>query len=102
MLRHRFIDDLKAIHRFNQESELMRRLQHRNIASTKDHFVAYRTSFIVMDLCDGSDLAKYLRHGGRLDPPQAMAVIGQIACGVQCAHDRGVLHLDLKPANLLD
>ena len=101
MLRHRFIDDVKAIRRFNQEGELMRRLQHPNIASTRDHFVAYRTRFIVMDLCDGSDLSKHLRHDGRLRPQQAMAVIGQLARGVQCAHDRGVLHLDLKPANLL-
>ncbi len=67
----------------------------------RGHFVAYKTRFIVLDLYDGTDLRRLLRDHGPLDEETARGVLGQIADGLRHAHQRGVLHLDLKPANIL-
>lgn len=101
MLRHRFIDNSKVISRFDQEAELLSQMVHENVVGIRDHFVAYRTRFIVLELFDGADLRKVIRRQGPIAEPLAKAILGQIASGLQYAHNRGVLHLDLKPANIL-
>jgi serine/threonine protein kinase len=101
MLRHRFIYSPRVVSRFDQEAELLRQLEHPNIVSLEGHFVAYRTRFIVLRLYDGADLRKVLRQRGALGESTARGVLGQIAAGLRHAHAEGVLHLDLKPANIL-
>ncbi len=101
MLRHRFIYDETVQGRFDQEADLLRSLEHPNIIAMRDHFLAYRTRFLALELCDGSDLFQLIRKHGKLSPAQCMAIIGQIAKGLQYAHDCGVVHRDLKPANVL-
>lgn len=101
MLRHRFIYSPSAVSRFDQEAEIVSRLEHPHIVGVRDHFVAYRTRFIVLELFDGADLRQVVRHHGALEESHAKRVLGQIARGLMFAHQRGVLHLDLKPANLL-
>lgn len=101
MLRHRFIYSPGVISKFDQEAEFLSRLKHDNIAAMRHHFVAYRTRFIVLDLFDGSDLRQVIRQHGTLSEPTAKAILGQIASGLLYAHQQGVLHLDLKPANIL-
>ncbi len=101
MLRHRFIYSPRVVSRFDQEVELLRQLQHPNIVALRGHFVAYRTRFIVLDLYDGADLRQVLRRHGRIAEATARGALGQIAAGLAQAHRQGVLHLDLKPANVL-
>jgi serine/threonine protein kinase len=101
MLRHRFIFDPRVVSRFDQEVEFLRGLNHSNIVSLRGHFVAYKTRFMVLDLYDGTDLRRLLRDRGPLQESAARAVLGQIADGLRHAHRHGVLHLDLKPANIL-
>ena len=101
MLRHRFIYSPQIVSRFDQEAELLSQLEHPNIVSLQDHFVAYRTRFIVLDLYDGADLREVLRRNGPLSEAMAKGVLGQIAAGLRYAHQRGIVHLDLKPANVL-
>lgn len=100
MLRHRFIYSSHVISRFDQEADLVGRLQHPNIVGLRGHFVAFRTRFIVLELFDGADLRHVLREGP-VSESQARAILGQIAAGLQYAHGQGILHLDLKPANIL-
>lgn len=101
MLRHRFIYDDQMQSRFDQEAKLLAGLLHPNIVSLRDHFLAYRTRFLVLDLCDGSDLFRVLMTQGPLDEGIVRAVLGQIAEGLLYAHESGVIHRDLKPGNVL-
>jgi CRP-like cAMP-binding protein len=101
MLRHRYIADSRALSRFDFEVDLLSKLQHENVVRTYGHFVAYRTRFLILELCDGADLKKTLLQHGPVPEPTVRAILGQIAAGLQYAHAHGALHLDLKPANVL-
>ena len=101
MLRHRFIYDDQMQSRFEQEAKLLEELLHPNIVSFREHFLAYRTRFLVLDLCDGSDLFRLLRTHGPLDEATVRAILGQVAEGLLYAHNSGVIHRDLKPGNVL-
>ncbi len=101
MLRHRFIYDNEVKGRFDQEAELLRNLRHPHVVALRDHFLAYRTRFLVLDLCDGADLFRVIRTHGPFAEPEVRAVMGQIAKGLQYAHAAGVIHRDLKPGNVL-
>lgn len=57
--------------------------------------------YIVMKLVEGNDLHELLTRNGRLEPPWAIRVIEQLAGALDVAHDRGVVHRDVKPANVL-
>ena len=101
MLRHRFLYNNGIITRFDQEADLLAQLEDPNIVGFQDHFVEYRTRFIVLDYYDGSDLREVLRRMRRLPETTVRGLLGQIASGLLAAHQSGVLHLDLKPANIL-
>ncbi|MEE2935764.1 MAG: protein kinase [Planctomycetota bacterium] len=101
MLRHRFIYDDQVQNQFGQEAKLLEDLVHPNIVRFREHFVAFRTRFLVLDLCDGSDLHRLLRSEGPMDEPTSRAILGQIAEGLLYAHRQGVIHRDLKPGNVL-
>ena len=92
MLRHRFIYDDQVQNQFDQEARLLEDLVHPNIVRFREHFVAFRTRFLVLDLCDGSDLYRLLRREGPMDEPTSRAILGQIAEGLLYAHRHGVIH----------
>jgi hypothetical protein len=54
-----------------------------------------------MRYVDGPDLATVLRREGRLDPSRALAIAAQVASALDAAHERGLVHRDVKPANIL-
>lgn len=87
--------------RFAREAQLAARLDHPHVVTVYDAGVAHGQPWIAMALVDGEDLGSRLqRDGGRLDPAVAADVIGQIAAALDHAHARGVLHRDVKPANI--
>ncbi|KAA1261748.1 Serine/threonine-protein kinase PknA [Rubripirellula obstinata] len=101
MLMHRFIADESMQRRFADEAAMLERLDHPNINRFLDHFQEYRTHFLVLQLCDGTDLGKYVQQKGCLPNAEIKSIIKQVAAGLLEAHEKGVLHRDLKPANLL-
>ncbi len=101
MLSHRFLFSPDVVLRFDRESELLQQLEHPNLVAFRGHFIAYRTRFIVLDLYDGADLQTVIRHRRGISEATARGALGQIASGLLHAHRQGVLHLDLKPANIL-
>jgi len=101
MLMHKYMEDVQMHRQFDQEANLLSLLDHPNIVQLLDNFTAYRTRFLVLQFCDGSDLQEVLRAHGPFCESDARSILGQIALGVGEAHAHGIAHRDLKPANVL-
>jgi serine/threonine-protein kinase len=80
---------------------LARQISHPNICRVYDIAETDGHHFLSMEYVDGEDLASLLRRVGRFPPDRAAEVAQQLCSGLAAAHERGVLHLDLKPANVM-
>jgi len=87
--------------RFHQEVRLARQVSHPNVCRVHDIGETGGQHFLSMEYIDGEDLASLLRRIGRLPSDKALELARQICAGLAAAHDRTVLHHDLKPANVL-
>jgi len=88
--------------RFLREARAAGRLQHSNIVVIHDLGEENGNLYIAMEYLEGRTLADALgAQGGRMEPAQALAVIAQVARGLHYAHERGVVHRDIKPGNIL-
>jgi CRP-like cAMP-binding protein len=101
MMSHRLVYQPGAFSRFEREARIVQPLQHDNIARLKGHFPAFRTEFIVMEFCEGSTLAELQSRSGAFPEGQARLILGQLAGALQFVHERGVVHRDLKPGNVM-
>lgn len=95
------VKDATYLARFQLEAKAIASLNHPNIVSAFDIDNEGDTHFIVMEYVDGVDLQVLVRRDGPLDPSKAAELLAQAADGLQHAHQRGVIHRDVKPANLL-
>ncbi len=89
------------VQRFVDEAQNAARMQHPNIVTIYEVGSAEELHFFSMRLICGESLAALLKREGRLDPRRAATLLRTIAEAVDYAHRLGVLHLDLKPANVL-
>lgn len=89
-----------ARRRFEREVELVARLQHPSIVPVIDSGIHNSRHFYVMDLVDGQALDRVLNPGAA-DQPRVLNLMASVADAVNYAHQRGVLHRDLKPDNIL-
>ena len=87
--------------RFLRESRLAASLDHPNVLPVYDAGEADGHLFIAMRLVRGTDLRRVLRREGPLEPQRALAIVAQVADALDAAHVRGLLHRDVKPANIL-
>lgn len=88
--------------RFEREAELAVRLDHPNVVEIYDRGQEGDRLWISMRRVDGSDVSDLIRRGrAELPPRRAVDIIAQAAAGLDAAHRRGLLHRDVKPANLL-
>ena len=101
MMSHRLVYQPGAFSRFEREARIVEPLEHDNIARLRGHFPAFRTEFIVMEFCEGATLADLLARHGPFPEDQAKRILGQLATALQFVHDRGVVHRDLKPGNVM-
>jgi eukaryotic-like serine/threonine-protein kinase len=89
------------LERFRREAVTAARLAHPGIVSTFDTGLDQGTAFIVMELVRGRNLRQWLDSYGRLEPWQSVAVGRQVADALSYAHQAGLVHRDVKPANIL-
>jgi CHASE2 domain-containing sensor protein len=87
--------------RFEQESRLAASIEHPNVIPVYEAGEDDGLLFIAMRLVEGTDLAQVLGRGGALDPERAVRLVCQLADALDAAHARGLVHRDVKPANVL-
>ncbi|WP_405095996.1 serine/threonine-protein kinase [Micromonospora sp. NBC_01412] len=94
-------DEPDFARRFLAEAKAMASVNHPAVASIHDYGRSDGVTFLVMEFVDGESLSGVLRRSGRLAPEEVMRLIAQAADGLQAVHDCGIVHRDVKPANLL-
>ena len=99
VLPEAFAEDADRLSRFEREARLLAALNHPAIATIHGMERDGGRTFLVMELVDGDDLGARL-GAGPLPLPEALRIARQIAEGLEAAHARGVIHCDLKPANV--
>jgi serine/threonine protein kinase len=93
--------DPRSIAVFQQEAQILARLQHPNVISVFDTGVDGGDRFIVMELVDGPTLRELLDTEGRLAPERAGEIASHLASALGFAHGKAVIHRDVKPSNVL-
>jgi formylglycine-generating enzyme required for sulfatase activity/tRNA A-37 threonylcarbamoyl transferase component Bud32 len=101
VLNAQLVASATAIERFHREVQAAAQLHHANIVTAFDADQAGQTHFLVMEYVEGTDLARYIQANGPLPVAQACHFICQAALGLQHAHERGMVHRDIKPHNLM-
>jgi serine/threonine protein kinase len=87
--------------RFLREARTAARLAHPNIVEIYDSGELDGRLYIVMEYVEGKTLAEILRGQGPLPPAEATQLALQLCAGLDHAHERGIVHRDIKPQNLL-
>jgi serine/threonine-protein kinase len=83
------------------EIRLTRRVSHRNVVRTYDFGSGDGVPFLTMEYVVGTGLAAVLAQRGALPPDAVLAIAKQLARALEAAHEQGVIHGDVKPANIL-
>ncbi len=86
---------------FLNEVRLARQITHANVCRIFDVGEVDGRHFISMELVEGEDLASLLRRIGKLPNDKALSIAIEICHGLEAAHDREIVHGDLKPSNLM-
>jgi serine/threonine-protein kinase len=95
------VDQTSYLARFEREARQSARLSHPNIVRTFDLDTAGSIHFIAMEYIDGIDLHAKVKRDGPLPVREAAEYIRQAALGLQHAHEEGLVHRDIKAANLM-
>ncbi|MFJ4974734.1 protein kinase [Streptomyces coeruleorubidus] len=93
--------DATAASRFRLEAQTAGRLNHPNVVGVLDFGEYDNRLYLVMELVEGDSLARVLSVSGALPAEQVAGLAAQAAAGLAAAHQQGIVHRDVKPANLL-
>jgi eukaryotic-like serine/threonine-protein kinase len=96
-----FATDPSFVERFRREAQSAANLNHPNVVGVYDWGEAGGTYFIVMEYVEGRTLADIVRAEGPLHPDRAADITSDVAAALGFAHRNGVVHRDVKPANVL-
>ncbi|GEM_PF-5744107 len=101
VLRREMLPNRKAVDRFLREALVGARLNHTNIVQTYDAGTMGGLLFIAMEYIEGEDVSQWIKKFGKLPVSLALSVSIQTAVGLAFAHEKGVIHRDVKPSNLM-
>lgn len=91
----------ESVQRFRNEVRVARQVSHPNVCRVYDVGEIDGHLFLSMEYVDGEDLASLLRRIGRLPSDKAIEIARRLCAGLAAAHEKGVLHRDLKPGNVM-
>jgi len=101
LLHRHLVPDERSRERFAGEARAVAALSHPGIVGIHDIVVSEDLAAIVLELVEGEPLCDRIAEDGALSPIAAAGIAAQIADALQSAHDRGLVHRDVKPANVL-
>jgi eukaryotic-like serine/threonine-protein kinase len=94
--------DPESLVRFHREAKAISRLEHPNLLTLYDFgMTSDGQPYFVMDLLNGTTLAKVLSSEGRLEPKRAISIVKQVLEALSEAHKKGIVHRDIKPPNIV-
>lgn len=101
ILKNEFADNEEFVRRFRNESKAIAVLSHPNIVKIYDVGFTEKIQFIVMEYIDGITLKEFMEQQGVIKWKDCIHFIIQILRALQHAHDRGIVHRDIKPQNIM-
>ncbi|HHW46624.1 MAG TPA: Stk1 family PASTA domain-containing Ser/Thr kinase [Clostridiales bacterium] len=101
ILKEEFVSNEEFLRRFKNESKAIAVLSHPNIVKVFDVSFGNLIQYIVMEYIDGITLKEYIERQGSLRWKDAVHFTIQILRGLQHAHDKGIVHRDVKPQNIM-
>lgn len=101
LIRRELLTDPEVVSRFVREIQVVSRLSHPNVVHAYDAGPVGPAFFLAMEYVEGTDLARLVKQDGPLSVDDACAYLRQAALGLQHAHERGLVHRDIKPPNLM-
>ena len=101
ILKEEFVANDEFKRRFKNESKAIAVLSHPNIVKVYDVSFGDVLQYIVMEYCDGITLKDYIKQKGVIDWEEAAYFTAQILKALQHAHEKGIVHRDIKPQNII-
>jgi len=93
--------DERMLERFHNEVRIARQVSHPNVCRVYDIGEAEGMPYLSMEYIDGEDMSSLLHRIGRLPGDKALEIARKICAGLHAAHEKGVIHRDLKPQNIM-
>jgi serine/threonine-protein kinase len=101
LIRRELVADAEVVARFLREIQVVSQLSHPNVVHAYDAGPVGPTYFLAMEYVEGIDLGRLVKANGPLPVATACDYVRQGALGLQHAHERGLVHRDIKPPNFL-
>lgn len=101
ILKDEFLQNDDFVRRFKNESKAIAVMSHPNIVKVYDVSFGERLQYIVMEYVDGITLKEYIQKQGAITWNDALYFTTQILRALQHAHDKGIVHRDIKPQNIM-
>lgn len=101
ILKEEFSNNSDFLRRFRNESKAIAVLNHPNIVKVYDVSFGDQIQYIVMEFIDGITLKQYIEQEGAIRWQEAVHFTSQILMALECAHEKGIIHRDIKPQNIM-
>lgn len=101
VMKPEFSSDTNFISKFQREAQAAAGLAHPNVVNVFDVGEDQGVNYIVMELVEGITLKEYISKKGKLTVKEATSIAIQVAMGLEAAHNRNIVHRDIKPQNII-
>ena len=101
VLKPEFSADTNFIRKFQREAQAAAGLAHPNVVNVFDVGEDQGVNYIVMELVEGITLKEYISKKGKLTVKEATSIAIQVSMGLEAAHNRNIVHRDIKPQNII-